>query len=281
MKNLTLGLSLIFTSASFMACNSHDAAIPKQDSLAKNRNLSLAGQLYFFAPEYDSTHFVATGACDCCSANTVFLDDSVFLYIDYCDEGCSYIRGVYHMRNGELDMDFDSLAVEKSYAEPDVKDSTGNMSPDLTYQTIASKNNNLIYKKQEYKGRTVFTAKNNFGAIDTGETASEMMQRVKAEGIWDRLTGKTKVVNQHSPAAVMPDLQGVWAGTGDQNASFEIFEGAIYYPDGSKYYGYSVQRDSMKIKYDDYIAAFGISMKGTDTLIFDGPERQVFHRFKN
>jgi hypothetical protein len=281
MKNLPLGLGFIFTSVCFISCNSHDAAAPKQDSSMQDRNFSLTGQLYFFAPEYDSTHFVATGACDCCSANTVFLDDSVFLYIDYCDEGCSYLRGIYHMRNGELDMHFDSLAVEKSYAEPDGKDSTGNMSPDLTYQTIVSKSNNLIYKKQEYKGRTVFTAKNNFGAIDTGETASEMMKRVKAEGIWDRLTGKTRVVNKHSPAAVMPDLQGIWAGTGDQNASFEIFEGAIYYPEGSKYYGYSIQHDTMKIKYDDYIADFRITMNGTDTLIFEGHDRQILHRFKN
>jgi hypothetical protein len=281
MKNLTLGLSMIFISACFTACDTHDAAMQKQDSLVKDQNLSLAGQLYFFAPEYDSTHFVATGACDCCSANTVFLDDSVFLYIDYCDEGCSYTRGAYHMRNGNLEMHFDSLKVEKSYEEPDGKDSTGNMLPDLTYQTVVSKNNNLIYKKQEYKGRIVFTAKNQFGALDTGETASELMKRVKSDGIWDRLTGKTRVVNQHSPAAVMPDLQGIWAGSGDQNASFEIFEGAIYYPEGSKYYGYSVQQDSMKIKYDDYVAAFRITMKGTDTLIFDGPERQVFHRFRD
>jgi hypothetical protein len=101
--------------------------------------------MYFFAPKYDSTHFVATVQCDCCSANTLLLNDSVCLYIDYCDEGCSYVRGIYHLQNGQLDMNFDSLTVEESYAETD---SAGAILSDDKYNTSVTLNSKLTYKKQ-------------------------------------------------------------------------------------------------------------------------------------
>lgn len=185
---------------------------------------------------------MATGECDCCSANTLFLDDSVFLYIDYCDEGCSYIRGVYHLQHDSLQMHFDSLEVEKLYPEFDAKDSIGSASPGFTYQTAMNKHEVRTYKKQDYMGHLVLKGMHEFGAIDTGGTVTSMMKGIQTEGIWDRLIGKTKVVNQHSPAAAMPDLLGAWSGEGDPNASFEIRETVIYYPDedGSPEYKYTM-----------------------------------------
>ena len=185
------------------------------------------------------------------------------------------------MQYDELEMHFDSLTVEKLYPEYDEKDSIGKMSPDLNYHTVINKPDSRTYKKQDYKGHVILKGMREFGAIDTGGTTTGMMRGIQAEGIWDRLIGKTKVVNQHSPAADMPDLLGVWAGTGDQNASFEIQESTISYPDGSKEYKYTLEHDSIKIKYGNYEGAFAVKMNGTDTLIFDGHERQVLHRFKD
>jgi hypothetical protein len=281
MKNSFPGLMLILAFAGFSSCKSHDTAAPKVDSLSKNPNSSLAGQLYLFAPEYDSTNFVAKGDCDCCAANAVFLNDSVFLYIDYCDEGCSYFKGTYRMQSEILEMNFDSLTVDKLYPEYDGKDSVGNLSPEYTYNTVMGKADMRIYKKGEYKGRVVFTGMHEFGAIDTGKTAADMMNGVRAEGIWDRLIGKTKVVNPHSPAAGMPDLLGIWAGAGDQNAVFVIQESSMFYTDSSREYRYKLENDSMKIKYADHEGSFAIKMNGPDTLILDGSKKQVFHRFTN
>jgi hypothetical protein len=280
MKYSPLSLFLIFAFLSLNSCNSHDTHPPKTDSLATNPNRTLAGQMYFFAPEYDSTHFVATGQCDCCSANAIFLDDSVCLYIDYCDEGCSYIRGIYHLQNGQLDIRFDSLTVDEIYNGTITGDSTGSTPPEVNYSTSATLNNKLTYKKQVYKGRILFTAPKEFGAVDTTESPIEKMKEIQTKGIWDRLIGKTKVVNPHSPAAAMPDVLGVWAGPADENASFVIKEGSIYYPDHFKEYKYKLEHDSIKIEYGDYEGAFAIKMNGTDTLILSGDERQVFYRFK-
>ena len=280
MKYLTLCLMLVAAGIFSSSCTNHDAAIPKQDSLAKTTNASLAGQLFFFAPEYDSTHFVATGACDCCSANTVFLDDSVFLYVDYCDEGCSYVKGIYHIRNDKLEMKFDSLTVEKTYSGAVGSDSIKNGLTDDTYSISASRFSNLSFSKTDYKGRILFTAHHQFGALDTGETADSLMKRVLAEGIWDRLIGKTKVVNPHAPAAAMPEILGIWADAENQNANFVIQESDIFYPDNSMLYKYELTHDSIRINYESYIGAFAIKMIGMDTLVFEGRDRQVFHRFK-
>ena len=54
----------------------------------------------------------------------------------------------------------------------------------------------------------------------------------------------------------MPDILGVWAESEDQNASFEIQENFIYYPDGSKLYKYELEHDSMRIEYDGYMSGF-------------------------
>ncbi len=278
MKYPLLNLAPVFLFSVLISCNGHDGAAPKADSLIIDPNKSLAGQMYFFAPGYDSTHFVATSNCDCCSANALFLDDSVCLYIDYCDEGCSYVRGIYHLQNGQLEMNFDSLVLEETY--PETKDSSGLKPPEISYDFSSERSKKLKFKKQEYKGRTVFTASNEFGTVDTTISTTEKMKEVQAKGVWDRLTGKTKVVNQRSPAAAMPDLLGSWAGTGDGKTSFQIQENYIFYPENFKQYKYSLEHDSLKIKFDDYEGVFAIKMNGRDTLILTGDERQVFHRFK-
>ena len=99
-------------------------------------NHSLAGKLYFFAPEFDSTNLVATGACDCCSANAVFLDDTCVVYVGYCDDGSTYSKGKYQLSEEGLVLNFDNIAVEKSYPEMDEMDSTGQLSTEFTYNTI-------------------------------------------------------------------------------------------------------------------------------------------------
>jgi hypothetical protein len=74
---------------------------------------------------------------------------------------------------------------------------------------------------------------------------------------------------------------GSWSLAGEKNASFQILEKTIYFLDQPKKYKYSLENDSLKIKYDDYESAFQVSMKGSDTLIFEGDDRQVYYRVKN
>ncbi len=166
----------------FNSCSNPPSFPPKHDSLSSP--FSMAGKLYLFAPELDSTKLVATGACDCCSANILFLDDSSFLYIGYCEAGSSYVLGKYQADNLKLTPDFDSITVEKYYPEPG--DSTGKLTPKPIFHIDIRKPDKQTYKRQEYKGMILFVDK-EVGAPDKDNNFGELMKNIHNEGIWDRL----------------------------------------------------------------------------------------------
>jgi len=188
-----ISISLFSAIVYLNSCTSPVQASFLQDSLLNVRNNhSLAGKLYFFAPEFDSTNLVATGACDCCSANAVFLDDTCFVYVGYCDDGSTYSKGKYQLSEEGLVLNFDNITVEKSYPETDEMDSTGQLSTEFTYNTIIDSPSTLVFRKKDFRGRIFFRSDYAFGAVDTGGTAIEMMKSIRGQGIWDRLAGKEK-----------------------------------------------------------------------------------------
>lgn len=279
MKCLRSGLHLLLFTVFLNACRNSATTNSKKDSAGIDRGRHLlTGKLYFFAPEFDSTHLMATGSCDCCSANVVFLDDSVFLSIDYCEDGCSYVKGKYQVDDQGLAMNYDSLTVEKFFPEPD---SSGQSATDFVYNTIIHKPDTRNYKRTSFKGRTIFLNSSEYGAIDTGGSANDMMKSVCAQGIWDKLKADPKRIVQQDVQQVNASLMGSWSLPGEKNASFQILEKTIYFLDQPKKYAYTVQNDSLKIKYDNHESAFLVSMKGSDTLIFEGDDRQVYYRFRN
>lgn len=75
-------------------------------------------------------------------------------------------------------------------------------------------------------------------------------------------------------------ILGFWALVGDDNASFEIKKGKIFYPEFSRSYKYQIIGDSMKIKYDGYEDMFSFKMRRIDTLVLTGDDEQVYYRFK-
>ncbi|MBS4042287.1 MAG: hypothetical protein KGZ59_00525 [Chitinophagaceae bacterium] len=76
-------------------------------------------------------------------------------------------------------------------------------------------------------------------------------------------------------------ILGIWALIGQDNASFDIQKNKIYYPEYSKSYKYQMKKNSLTIKYDDYIDSFLVETKGSDTLILIAEdEKQVYYRFK-
>jgi hypothetical protein len=279
MKLLLSGILLILILFCFDCCQNASPANPKTDSAqADAYRHALTGKLYLFAPEFDSTNLVATGACDCCSSNIAFLDDSIFLNIDYCEDGCTYVKGKYRYDNQQLVLNYDSVTIEKIYPEPD---STEQAPTDFVYNTTMYKQNSRTYAKNEYKGRIIFSNGRGFGAVDTGGTTIDMMNSVRAQGIWDKLNADPKSIVRKAEEEVNENLKGSWSLAGEKNASFQILEKTIYFLDQPKQYKYKIQNDSLKITYDNHESAFLVSMKGSDTLIFEGDDRQVYYRSKN
>lgn len=277
MKFLLSGLPVLLTLFLLNSCRNHSQNDTKKLTGDRGRH-QLTGKLYFFAPEFDSANLVARGECDCCSANVVFLDDSIFLSIDYCEDGCSYVKGKYLVSDSGLTMNYDSVTVEKFFPE---QDSAGRSATDFVYNTIIHKPDPRNYKKTNFKGRIIFSNSNEFGAIDTGGSTDDMMKSVLAQGVWEKLNVNPKWIVQRDEEQVNANLMGSWSLPGEKNASFQILEKTIYFLDQPRKYTYTVQNDSLKIKYDNYTTAFLVSMKGNDTLIFEGDDRQVYYRFKN
>ncbi|MBX9734587.1 MAG: hypothetical protein K2X37_11050 [Chitinophagaceae bacterium] len=100
---------------------------------------------------------------------------------------------------------------------------------------------------------------------------------VKIDNSSNTVTNTPKI---EEPALdINKSILGMWKLKGEENASFKIELDKIYYPELSKYYTYKIISDSLKIKFDDYDAAFHLRMKGSDTLILIGDDgEQVYYK---
>lgn len=78
------------------------------------------------------------------------------------------------------------------------------------------------------------------------------------------------------------DPSGTWIAVGKENAAMVIDKSKqeVYYPDSSETCKYKMEGDSINIKYKDYTRRFLLKMRGEDTLVFTGDDRQVFYRKK-
>jgi hypothetical protein len=76
-------------------------------------------------------------------------------------------------------------------------------------------------------------------------------------------------------------ILGIWAVVGDENATFVISKETITYPDQNQSYRYALTNDSLYVKFDRYDDQYLVTMKGPDTLILKGDEKQVYYRFRN
>jgi hypothetical protein len=73
-------------------------------------------------------------------------------------------------------------------------------------------------------------------------------------------------------------ILGIWVAVGEENATFVIGKDSIEYPDQNLSYKYRLIGDSMHIHYDGYDGNYSVTMKGGDTLVLTGDERQVYYR---
>jgi hypothetical protein len=79
---------------------------------------------------------------------------------------------------------------------------------------------------------------------------------------------------------IVSAIFGIWAITGDENATFVITKDKITYPDQNASYNYVFKNDSLHIKFDGYDGNYLLKSRGPDTIVLIGDEKQVYHRFK-
>lgn len=76
-------------------------------------------------------------------------------------------------------------------------------------------------------------------------------------------------------------LIGIWTDGNSENATFEIKNDSIYYVDAFKSYNYSVQHDSIKIWYDDYVYVAHVAVEGDTLVLNNADNRSKLWRFKD
>lgn len=76
-------------------------------------------------------------------------------------------------------------------------------------------------------------------------------------------------------------LLGIWTDGNSENATFEIKNDSIYYVDAFKSYNYSVQNDSIKIWYDDYVYVGHVALEGDTLVLNNANNRSKLWRFKD
>src|ERR1700733_1525686 len=179
---LTHTIVLLLCAVYLSSCSNQPSIPRTADSL--HGQISLAGQIYFFGSEFDSTKLIATGNGDCSAANTLFLNDSIFLEVEYCEDGATYSMGKYRADDRLLSLTFNGVTVNEYF--PETEDTTSAKSSKPTYRVSLDKPQTRIYQKQEYKGVTLFVNR-DIGAPDKENKYSKMLKTIHDDGIWDKL----------------------------------------------------------------------------------------------
>ena len=173
------------------ACNTKTNSNRTEDNSALTTTIrSLAGQVYFFAPELDSASCEAIDACDCCASNVLFLDDTNFVTISYCESDEQIFRGTYKIDNYEVYLQYDSIEVDKEYNWEIQTDTTGTVKTEYFIKRQKIEANKITLTASSCKEQFFFKTGDkeiSYGSLDKKVNLDKLIQRLKDQGTWDRL----------------------------------------------------------------------------------------------
>ncbi|MDI9858065.1 hypothetical protein [Flectobacillus roseus] len=185
LRNLLLSIFFI----GLIACNTKTSNLKtevKKVTLIKN----LAGKVYFFAPDLDTTTCEAFGACDCCTSNILFLNNKDFVTISYCVTDQQIAKGTYHIDNDKVYLQYDSLKVDIEYNMETETDTTGKVEPEYFIRTQKREANKVVLTALTCKGQVNFKAGDkeiSYGSLDKKTPIEDHIQQLKSLGIWYKL----------------------------------------------------------------------------------------------
>ena len=187
LRNILLSTLLI----TFFACNSRTNSNKTHDNSASTTTVkSLAGQVYFFAPEFDTTACEANGACDCCSSNTLFLDNTKFITICYCESNEQIFKGSYQIDNDKVHLQYDTLEVDKEYNWEIEAETAGTVKTEYFIKTQKTEANKITLTALTCKGQVCFKTGDkeiSYGSLDKKTAMDKHIERLKDQGIWNKL----------------------------------------------------------------------------------------------
>jgi hypothetical protein len=164
--------------------------VVKVDTAPKAEPISLSGQLYFYAPELDTVSCTSTGACDCCSGEILFLNDSSFVLVDHCVLDADYSKGKYRFVDNNLILTSDSICISKQFNWEKETDTTGKVLVDYFVTDTLLATTTQTLKVEFCKGTPYFLMGDKeryFVTPYKNKKISDVVSTLKEQKIWDRL----------------------------------------------------------------------------------------------
>jgi hypothetical protein len=161
-----------------------DNQTAKDTSEAKLMNL--AGQVFFFAPELDTTECVATGACDCCASHCLFLDESNFILISYCDSDEEYFSGTYKIDGNKVFLHYSDKKVVSELKE----DMNEEIQDDYVVYSEKAEASNVTFTTFNCRGQMLLKIEDEidyYGSLDKEVVLDQQLQELKDSGVWEKL----------------------------------------------------------------------------------------------
>ncbi|HEX8333877.1 MAG TPA: hypothetical protein VF622_14755 [Segetibacter sp.] len=157
------------------------AVLPSCSNNAPFNNLDIQNAVYLFGPALDSATVKIETACDCCTSNVAFFKDSTFIQIAYCVSGDHYSKGKFSVNGKEITLRFDSLSVTQSFG----------FVADTAYEVSNIPLPNSTIHITNYKSKQVLLYKSagttEYGIKDESITHNKLLERLKADSIWQKL----------------------------------------------------------------------------------------------
>lgn len=190
MKILSLS-SICLLVLVFCSCKNTDKkteSSEKKETTTPATN-TLAGQVYSFAPDIDTTQCQSLAECDCCADDILFQNEKEFISISYCMAAKDIKKGTYILEQNRLILKYDTLA---HYTEEDDDGELKTIGKDKKTYLIKTEVrkpfiDTLILKS--CKGKTYYTdsKQENFGTSNPKDSIQTFIDDLKKEGFWNKL----------------------------------------------------------------------------------------------
>lgn len=121
MKSIFLGIVLALGLLSFSSCEDDNLfwgafnkeEVQEVDSALLLPHPELTGTVYLMGRKTDNSLCQPDTSCECCLERLIFVNDSEFVSIGYCQKNESYVRGKYRYFGSRIILNFNGFRKEK------------------------------------------------------------------------------------------------------------------------------------------------------------------------
>jgi len=152
--------------------------------------MKLTGQLYYVAPDIDPKDGHLSGACDCCSQNVAFLNDSEYVSVNYCEGDESYMKGKYKIKDKVVVFTTDGILVDREINWEKELDTLHRDLPDFHVSIGRVKSESYRWIQFERNGKLYFKTNEkeiSYASVDPNLKLDRFVKGLKTDSLWYKL----------------------------------------------------------------------------------------------